>query len=177
MSFMLKISRFELVSTSIIKIISDLKDEKNTSLNSNEEDMKKIILYERKTLQWRRSIRNLNIVIICMYVALYISFASLFFNNIIIVSEIITLLTVLVSVTGTTIFIFILSLSQYAREVHHQRLQLIHSQLILICAKYKIEPPFIMEENDNEYKEMISLLDNLNLKEKKQRKSRKKKHS
>lgn len=170
---MSKISRFELLSASIIKIISALKDDENTKINSNEEEIKKILLYERKTLQWRKSIRRLNIVIIAMYIALYFSFASLFVNNLIIVSEIIKILTVLVSVTGTTIFIFILSLSQYAREVHHQRLQLVHSHLMHMCTKYNIEPPFILEKNDNDYKEMIVLLDSLDLEERRKEKMNK----
>lgn len=173
---MSRFSRFELVSTSIIKIISALKNSNNTQINSNEEEIKKILFYERKTLQWRKSIRRLNIIIISMYVALYFSFASLFVNNIILVSEIISLLTIIVSITGTTIFIFILSLSQYAREIHHQRLQLIHSHLIQMCTKHKIEPPFILEYNDNEYKEMINLLDTLDLEMKREQKMKRTKY-
>ncbi|MFT4244472.1 MAG: hypothetical protein ACMXYB_03385 [Candidatus Woesearchaeota archaeon] len=169
MKYFFKISRFGLIVASILKAITTLRERIESQKDISEHDIKKILFYERKTLMWNKTVRRYQIIIVAMYIGLYISFASFFLSNIIIFSDIISYITALVSITGTTIFILILSISQYIKEVHLQRLQIIHSHLMLMCAQYNIEPSFILEDDENEYREMLELLDTLELQRKKEK--------
>ena len=173
MKYLFKISRFGLIVASIMKAITTLRKEIESQENISEHDIKKILFYERKTLMWNKAVKRYQIIIISMYVGLYISFASFFLSNIIIFSEIIAYIAALVSITGTTIFIIILTTSQYIKEVHLQRLQIVYSHLMLMCAQYKIEPNFILEDDENEYREMLELLDTLELQRQKEKLSKK----
>ena len=173
MSFLFKISRFELLAASIMKAISTLKDKINTHGPIDEKEMENILSFERKTLKWHKTIKRYHIIIIAMYIGLYFSFASLFFSNLFLVSEIIGLLATVVSITGTTLFLIVLSISQYIREVHLQRLNIIYSHVMLLCARHDVEPQFLLESNDNEYREMVELLKALELQRKKDSLSKK----
>lgn len=161
MSWLFKISKFELVLGSILNSIEYLKKELDEQEKLTDETHKKLLLYERKATEWKTSSRRYSYLIILMYIALYCSVASVFFNSFFIIDELFSFLTKIVSITGTTIFIICLAAAQYIRDIHYQKLMLLQSQINLICSLNNVEPEFILtldEDNKNEYAKMIELL-------------------
>lgn len=161
MSWLFKVSKFELILGSIIHKLNALKDELENKNKLDDEIHKKLLLYERKANEWKQTSRRYSYIILTMYIALYCSVASVFFDSFFIIDELFSLLTTIVSITGTTIFIICLAASQYIRDIHYQKLMLLHLEINLLCALHKVEPEFILtleDEEKNEYAKMLELL-------------------
>lgn len=76
---------------------------------------------------------------IAFYVAIYFSFISFFFGDVFILSEIAILISKVVSVFGTTIFILGIYFSQKIIDLYYQDLNLITAHLISIYSKHQKE--------------------------------------
>ena len=74
-----------------------------------------------------------------LYVAIYFSFVSFFFSDIILLSELATLISRVISVFGTTVFIIGIYFSNKIIELYYQDLNLITAHLISIYTKYQKE--------------------------------------
>lgn len=161
MKWLFNISKFELVLGSILNSLTFLKVELEKKEKLSDELHKKILLYERKANEWKTTSRRYSIIIIVMYIAIYCSITSVFFDQFFVLGELFSLLTKIVSITGTTIFFISLVAAQYIRDIHYQKLMLLQSQINLLCSVNNIEPEFILtieESEGNEYSKMINLL-------------------
>lgn len=76
---------------------------------------------------------------LAFYFAIYFSFISFFFGDIFIVSEIATLISRVISVFGTAIFILGIYFSQKIIDLYYQDLNLITAHLISIYSKHQKE--------------------------------------
>lgn len=161
MSWLFKISKFELILGSILNSIEFLTNELEKKDKLDEVTQRKILLYERKAHEWKTTSRRYSYIIIFMYIALYCSVTSVFFNQLLIIDELLSFISKIVSLTGTTIFIISLAAAQYIRDIHYQKLLLLQSQINLMCSLNNIEPDFILtleDEEVNEYENMLKLL-------------------
>ncbi len=161
MSWLFKVSKFELMLGSIVNSLDFLKNELEKKEELDDLTHRKILLYERKAHEWKTTSRRYSYIIIFMYIALYCSIASVFFNQLLIIDELLSIITKIVSLTGTTIFIISLAAAQYIRDIHYQKLLLLQSQINLMCSLKNIEPEFILtleHEEVNEYENMLKLL-------------------
>ncbi|MFP4402675.1 MAG: hypothetical protein ACLFPL_05615 [Candidatus Nanoarchaeia archaeon] len=172
MSFLFKVSRFELLVGSITQALDDLKKKLEDDPDKNEESIKQVLSYKKITRKWHKTIQRYQYITIAMYVGLYFSFTSLFFKDVFLVNEIISFLATIVSVTGTTIFIIVLGIAQYIKELHLQRLNILYAQIMLLCSYNGIKPAFVLEDDNNDYKNILDLLTKLDDEEKASRKSK-----
>ena len=160
MSILFKISKFELINDAIVHAITHLKEKLEDKDKLEDEIHRKILMYKRKAEEWKVTSRRYSYIIFAMYFAIYCSFTSVFFNQLFVLDEIFKLVTQIVSLTGTTIFLICLAAAQYVRDIHYQKLLLLHSQVMHLCSIHKVEPPFMFtSDDDNDYKKMVDLLE------------------
>ena len=159
MSWFIKISKFELLVTTIENVTNKLQSHLHEIGKLDEKNLKKVFMYKRQTQEWKIACRRYSIIVILMYVSIYCSLASVFFGQIFFLGEVLSFLSKIISVTGTTIFLIVLFIAQYIRELLYQKLLLIHSQIMLECSIYKIKPEFMFDiKENNEYIDMVELL-------------------
>ena len=98
-------------------------------------------------------IKRLNKIIITIYIALYFSFISFFLGDFVFVEEISQIISSIISIFGTTIFIILAFILHRMAELHYQDLNLLSSHLISLYEdKGKIENIYNMEKKMNSSK-------------------------
>lgn len=93
---------------------------------------------------------------LALYIAIYFSFISFFFSDIIILSEISLLISKIVGIFGTTIFLIGLFFTNKIIELHYQDLNLLTAHLISIYSKYQKDTiEEILPADQNNYSSFI----------------------
>lgn len=155
------LSKHDLIVNAIKDALGKLEThlEKNGQLTT--QFQKKLNNYNRKNEEWKIIYKKYVVIVMILYFFLYCSIASVFLGQIILVGEIVNVVTKLVSITGTTLFLIALAISQYVKEIYNQRLSILHSQVLMLCAINNLEIDFLDIEgnNDNEYNEIMKILD------------------
>jgi hypothetical protein len=119
--------------------IKNPKDQR--SIEEIEEIVEKII----------KKVRIYSRINIILYFAIYFSFVSFFFSDILLLSDIVTVISRIISLFGTTIFIIAIYFSNKIIELHYQDLNLITAHLISIYTKYQKETFEEMPSSSSNY--------------------------
>lgn len=124
--------------------ITSKRDQKNV------EDIKDL---SQKLIKKVKVYYRVNMV---LYFAIYFSFISFFIPDVLILSEIGQLVSTVLSVVGTAIFIIAVFFSQKIVDLYYQDLNLLASHLIAIYTKHQKEYiEDIMDDKKNVYEKFI----------------------
>ena len=140
----------------VLKYIHDLKENVPIKNQTDKEIVDGIEQLAKNIVKKVKIYARFNLA---MYIAIYFSFISFFFTDIFIISELATIISRVVSVFGTTIFIFAIYFSQKIMELYYQDLSLITSHLIAIYTKHQKENIDELGVHDNYYSAFIKFFE------------------
>ncbi len=123
---------------------------------TNKRDKKNIDDIKELSLNLIKKIKVYYRVNIVLYIAIYFSFISFFLTDIFLLTDIANIISRVVSVVGTAVFVIALFFSQKIVDLYYQDMNLLAAHLISIYTKHQKEYfEDIMDDKKNSYEVFI----------------------
>lgn len=130
---------------------------KNNINITNKKDQDIVIEIENIAKQIIKKVQLYSRLNILFYFAIYFSFVSYVFSDVEFLSELTSLISQIIGIFGTTIFIIAIYFANKIIDLHYQDLNLITANLISIYSKYQKQPiEELAEDKSNYYSAFIT---------------------